>query len=484
MFATRVNRYARYVVFAAVAGSLLAGCKGHGSSSTTIPQSLTNWTWKAGTNAANGLGYYVSEGTATTTGLPSGRYGAMSWKDSSGQFWVFSGVGGVSDMWRFNTTTLQWAWMAGNASTATNTTAVYGTIGVAASTNLPGQRDSGATWTDASGNLWMFGGYGTDSNGLIGYLNDVWMFNPVSNLWTWEGAAGSDQAGSLSAPVVWGTQGTASTSNQPAPRSNSAFWKDASGNFWMFGGEGYLNNTTGVQNDLWEFNPTTLAWTWVGGSQLQAVKGVYGTIGVASAANLPGARQSATTWVDSTGTFWMYGGTGVDAAGTVGQLGDLWKFSTATHQWTWVSGSSTVNNLGVYGTNAVAATTNLPGARSGAAGWIDSSNNLWLFGGYGINGIPTGVNLSTTTGTLVILNDLWEYQASTKQWVWYNGSYNGSAAGYYGTLGLLSAGNMPGSRYAASVWNDSSGNFWLFGGEGYDAAGTNGRLGDVWNFVP
>ena len=48
-----------------------------------------------------------------------------------------------------------------------------------------------------------------------------------------------------------------------------------------------------------------------------------------------------------------------------------------------MSGSSSTNQPGVYGTKGVASSINVPGARSGAVSWTDNSRNLWLFGGYG-----------------------------------------------------------------------------------------------------
>jgi hypothetical protein len=55
---------------------------------------------------------------------------------------------------------------------------VYGTLGTAASPNLPGGRLGAASWIDASGNLWLFGGQGDDSTGAQGYLNDLWKYQP------------------------------------------------------------------------------------------------------------------------------------------------------------------------------------------------------------------------------------------------------------------------------------------------------------------
>ena len=39
-------------------------------------------------------------------------------------------------------------------------------------------RNKLAGWVDSSGNLWLFGGLGFDSNGSPGYLNDLWEFQP------------------------------------------------------------------------------------------------------------------------------------------------------------------------------------------------------------------------------------------------------------------------------------------------------------------
>jgi hypothetical protein len=31
---------------------------------------------------------------------------------------------------------------------------------------------------DSSGNFWLFGGNGLDASGTLGYLNDVWEYQP------------------------------------------------------------------------------------------------------------------------------------------------------------------------------------------------------------------------------------------------------------------------------------------------------------------
>ena len=64
-----------------------------------------------------------------------------------------------------------------------------------------------------------------------------------------------------------------------------------------------------------------------------------------------------------------------------GPLNDLWKFDG--QYWTWISGSSSINQSGIYGTKGVANSSNVPGARYALASVIDSHNNIWIFGGDG-----------------------------------------------------------------------------------------------------
>lgn len=73
-------------------------------------------------------------------------------------------------------------------------------------------------------------------------------------------------------------------------------------------------------------------------------------------------------------------------------------FTTITG-WIWVSGSNIRNQPGVYGIKGTADPDNIPGARKGSVSWTDSDDNLWLFGGSGID----------TDGNYGYFNDLWKY---------------------------------------------------------------------------
>jgi hypothetical protein len=126
--------------------------------------------------------------------------------------------------------------------------------------------------------------------------------------------------------------------------------------------------------------------------------GNYPMLGAASARAVPGARQGASAWIDAAGNLWLFGGSGLAAAGPQGPLNDLWRFSPASGQWTWVGGSNSAGAGGSYGTIGIVALGNEPGARSTAPTWIDRAGNLWLLGGYG-----------NASGGVGVLGDLWEY---------------------------------------------------------------------------
>lgn len=388
----------------------------------------------------------------------------------------------------------EWAWMGGSdhftvPSGLSGVPGVYGTLGVAAPTNVPGGRIDAVRWTDPAGRLWLFGGQGFGAAQMgswpqRGYLNDLWTFDPSTNEWTWVSGSdsvpgvGSGQAG------VYGVQGTPAAGNVPGGRYGGAGWIDAGGNLWLFGGDGSdVNGQIGELNDLWEFSISSGEWTWMGGSQVVAGAtsfGVYGTLGTPSAQSQPGARDHAAVWTDQNGAFWLFGGYGQDSAGSTGYLSDLWKFDPSSDEWAWIGGSQIVSQPGVYGSQGVPADSNVPGARYSAAAWTDAAGNFWLFGGTGYD-TPSGSSVDGWWD----FSDLWSFNPSTNQWTWVSGSStNQDAPGIYGTLGQPDPANVPGARYDATAWFDSEQRLWLFGGYGYDSVGHIFDLNDVWRFDP
>jgi len=392
--------------------------------------------------------------------------------------------------------TNEWTWMSGSSTIPTNggQPGVYGTLGVPAPGNTPGARYIANRWADHGGDLWLFGGYGVDAGGSIGFLNDLWEFSPSTNEWAWVGGsatipATSDNRGGQ--PGVYGTLGVPAAGNIPGGREGASSWTDSSGNLWLFGGTGDdADGNSNLLNDLWEFSPSTNQWGWMGGSSTvpggnsgSGQPGIYGTLGIPAVGNVPGGRWLASSWTDTSGNLWLFGGFGDDANGEQYFLNDLWEFNPSTNQWAWMGGSSTVptgsGNPGVYGTSRVAAAGSVPGSRTNASSWTDSSGHLWLFGGLGYD----------ANGTQDYLNDLWEFNPSTDQWTWMDGSSAVpcslcSQPGVYGALGAPSGANLPGGRYMANSWTDGNGNLWLSGGLGWDANANWTILNDLWEFNP
>jgi N-acetylneuraminic acid mutarotase len=439
----------------------------------TAPSSNPNeWTWMSGSDRAFALGVYGTKGVPAATNIPGSRNGAVSWTDSKGDLWLFGGYGSdatgaqdpLNDLWEFNPITKEWTWVSGSQTIGAN--GVYGTRGTPAANNVPGGRVWATGWIDSSGNLWLFGGQGNDSIGMTGYLNDLWEFDPSTQEWTWiSGGIAADLGG------VYGTLGVPSTTNMPGGRYFTSSWIDRDGDFWVFGGDG-LDSTGfyGQLNDLWEFNATSKTWIWISGAATVDSIGIYGTLGTPSTTNTPGSRYGTASWIDNSGDLWLFGGYGT---GT-GFLNDLWKFDPSAKTWTWVGGSNVGGALGIYGTQGVAAAANFPGSRYIALSWTDKNGNLWLFGGDGVD----------ITGAQGDLNDLWEFNPASKEWTWVSGGDMTRAYGVYGTLGAPSAANVPGSRDTAVGWIDTSGDLWMFAGEGFDSTGMFGTLNDLWRYQP
>ncbi|HZL28526.1 MAG TPA: Ig-like domain repeat protein [Acidobacteriaceae bacterium] len=129
---------------------------------------------------------------------------------------------------------------------------------------------------------------------------------------------------------VYGTLGSAAASNIPGGRAAAVSWTDTNGTLWLFGGNG-LDGTgkMGYLNDLWEYVNTGGEWVWMGGSSTSGQPGVYGTLGKPAAGVIPGGRFNSTSWSDSSGNFWFFGGLGIDDSDTVGSLNDMWEYEVA-----------------------------------------------------------------------------------------------------------------------------------------------------------
>ena len=182
---------------------------------------------------------------------PQARQGAAAWTDPNGRLWMFGGNGydaeGASktfgDLWRLSPESSGWSLLP-------------------ASSEAPAARAYATSWTDANGDLWLFGGQGRDMSGTAYVLNDLWKFSVSSGRWT--RVSGSARK---NMPGVYGLAGVSAADNVPGGRSNAVTWTDSAGMLWLFGGYGMdSTGALGTLDDLWQFVPATDSWTWVSGS--------------------------------------------------------------------------------------------------------------------------------------------------------------------------------------------------------------------------
>lgn len=379
----------------------------------TFDPATSKWTWIGGPKTVNSAGTYGTQGSPSTSNWPGGRYGFGTARDAAGNLWLFGGsgydsagtLGTLNDLWKFNTSTRQWTWVAG--SNLVNQSGAYGTKGTSSPSNHPGARNADMV-ADPSGNLWIFGGNGYDSNGWSSYLNDLWKFNTTTLEWTW--MSGSSTIGGQG---TWGTKGTASTSNVPSARGYLKTAADNTGQIWIFGGSGYDSTmNSGYLSDLWKFNPSDSKWTWVGGPSLSEQRGTYGTRLIEASSNAPGGRQSPALRFDASNNLWLAAGNGYASTGSVDSLSDVWRFNTTTNNWAWLAGVTTIDGYGTYGTKGTPSTSNVMGARAYFTSWMDPTDGFWFFGGTAY----TDVGYGWASDLWVYQPNSFEFTAQTNKW--------------------------------------------------------------------
>jgi hypothetical protein len=427
------------------------------------------WTWIKGSSGNNGNAVYGTMGEPDPANTPGAFYEPMQWTDKDGNFWLFGGLNysfsEYNTLWKFDPVTEEWTWVRGSSSCCAN--GVYGVQGIPSPDNDPGARAWGGwTWVDTAGYLWLYGGIGEDELGGYQVLSDLWRYDIATNEWTW-----MDGPNTGTVAVYYGTKGTPSSNTSPGARAESnAAWVDEYNRYWLFGGALYYPmqggwSIAGFGNDMWMWDPGIQQWTWMQGTQQLSMGGVYGTQGVSDSANYPPGRGSYSRWEDKEGNFYFFGGYNLGAC-----WNDLWKYDWQTNVFTWVSGPSSTNGLGTYGTICIPDGSNIPPARyENRTYWQDTCDNFWLFGG-----------ISSASGNT--FNDLWHYNLEDNTWTWMKGSNTGNSTGSYGTQGVSDPTNVPPGRSGGVGWADASGSLWMFGGV-TSFIGTAYK-NDLWRFVP
>lgn len=291
---------------------------------------LGQWAWMGGSNQNDQFGRYGDQGIGDEENIPGARAYSVGWPTDEGLF-LFGGEGFAdtdapypqyfSDLWYFDMQEQVWKWLDGPSSP--DEPGIYGDQGAPSSNNHPGAREKATGWTDAQGNLWLFGGNGFagGSSSGFGLLNDLWRYNPGDDSWAW--MAGGDI---LYQPGEYGFPNRGGPETAPGAREHASAMKDDEGRMWLFGGWGIdSEGETGYLNDFWYFDPQTGHWTWVGGVNTEGRGGEYGAMQDIGE-SLPGGRLNAASLGKAEGLLWILGGRGIDAEGDIGALNDVWAF--------------------------------------------------------------------------------------------------------------------------------------------------------------
>lgn len=393
-----------------------------------------------------------------------------------------------------------WTWLHGGSGTNKN----YGAKGVPAATNLPPARYHPAYWQDNDGKFWMFSGSPAPA--------DMWMYDPVTNMWTWMSGDSTVSSGN------YGVLGMPSTNNFPKNRGyGSSCWVDSIGDLWLFAGNGVA--------DLWKYHIPTNEWTWMGGNNPSLGNSPsknYGVKGVPSTSNFPGERVECKSNWEFNNELLIYSG--------MGHPNDLWKYTIATDMWTWVAGSNT-NITANYGMLGVPSASNIPpngfsytkwkynrklylcSGAMGANVWSYDLNTglfIWEHGPGASNTPPTVTPSLCASSSLIYptarmenhtvqntkcnksfytfggfggLNDLWIFNPDKVEWKFISGVANGGNASNIGTVGGATvSSNMPGSRGGTAIWTDKDGNLFVFGG--FRQTPTYIAVNELWKYEP
>lgn len=339
------------------------------------------WTWVKGPSAPLMPGIYGTQGVPSPLNYPGYRdYTSTTWVDAAGDLWLYGGrgpdingvYGPIDELWRYNIATNEWTWMKGSG--IASQPGVYGVQQVPSPlNNPPGTCETSCGWTNASGNLWLFGG---EANS-----DAMWRYNIATNEWTW-------MSGQSTFPVSinYGTQQVASPTNTPGTRRAYAHWEDLQGNFWLFGGYTFgasTNPSAGIHSDMWKYDPTTLQWTWMAGNAFTFAPVTFTAQCVPGNGTPQSVYENRINWRDQCGRFWSVGGATFDSTQSTNHAttSTLWCFDPATLLFAWVGGPLTIAAPAVYGTQGVPSPLNRPISLMGANSFVSASGDFWLCSG-------------------------------------------------------------------------------------------------------
>ena len=316
---------------------------------------------------------------------------------------------------------------------------------------------------------------------------NIWSYQYESDTWTWFTGG---QYTELQQGPIYGSQGVYAPAYTAGPRLHPIFQStylpyalpDGNPPPTVFIGFGeFRGSSSGRIADIWAYRaseslapvpswnaPTTIEYSFLGGQQGYDIAGEYGTVGVSTPSTCPPGRQYALTWTytptdGSPSTLYIYGGlvyhTNQASPPLAFYYADMWKFETATAQWTWLGGPNGTVPLGDQ-------PVDWPGARYNGLAWR-AGEKLYLSGGRSSATTITwayDINASTWSpladSTLIQCGPSTSFRSRVGAALWAIPSTTsfGAAADFYAYGGESPVGN-PGGNNNIWKWN-TTGEVW------------------------
>eukprot|EP01122_Echinamoeba_exundans_P003190 TRINITY_DN13323_c0_g1_i1.p1 TRINITY_DN13323_c0_g1~~TRINITY_DN13323_c0_g1_i1.p1 ORF type:complete len:558 (-),score=18.70 TRINITY_DN13323_c0_g1_i1:1206-2879(-) len=377
------------------------------------------WTWLMGSNVSTicSRGFYRQPHPSN---LPCGRSQFGTWVDDhNGYIYIYGGrteTDYADDVWRFDTKSNIWTWIAGSGQPNVNPVPGYDRL--PAATNSPGARANFAYTSEISPEyelrMWIYGGLAPDE--ASGYA-DLWYFSNVTLMWTrWLGCPTNTLRGDSC------TTSTGVLGPMPGSRIGSSMFIDSTTQtIYIAFGTTFIIDAgfffSARWNDLWSLDIRSNNWTRVYDSPFPESGGeILLDLQVGSE---PAARTGASVLYDAENrVVHFYGGDGQSRT-----RGDIFQFrlpppgaiSVAPHPWIYTPGTDQTDyNFGPQYVNV------LPGRPAD----IDFRRNTGAFPNCGDSGsfAPTrngkhGLYFSESRSEAV-WHSIWAFSTVHRRFLW------------------------------------------------------------------
>eukprot|EP01122_Echinamoeba_exundans_P009502 TRINITY_DN3388_c0_g2_i1.p1 TRINITY_DN3388_c0_g2~~TRINITY_DN3388_c0_g2_i1.p1 ORF type:complete len:1268 (+),score=125.86 TRINITY_DN3388_c0_g2_i1:130-3933(+) len=269
----------------------------------------------------------------------------------------------------------------------------------------------------------------------------------------------------IQAPGNYVDRRIASSRSFPGARFNhQVAYDETRQEMFVFGGSGFGRPNISALltlDDLWSFRLNDSTWTWLSGEGLASSAPTY------SGTTYPGSRYYAASWYDPTAReFFLFGG----GDGVTGVHDDVWRYRLTDSTWTWMNGTTGNSGPGFVGPVGVYGPRNTPGNRNQMCYVYDRfKKEGYLFGGVNsVNGV---------------YGDLWKIRFNDSYWAIVSGNLTVNLRPNTAGKGVANPTFNPSSRVSpACAIDDIRGEIYVFGGRGYNSAGSISILNDLWRF--